>query len=212
MRPVTEIIVHCTATPPDWRGKQPFSLKVAEIRRWHVEERGWSDIGYHYLIDRPGTLAVGRPLDRVGAHVAGHNIGTIGICLLGGAGSAATDQFSDNYTPEQEAALRQLIAELKAKYPSIKKVSGHNEYAAKACPGFNVARWYAHKPPRAVVASTTMQASMGQVAAGTGAVASGVAALDGTAQVVALVIGGLVIALALWVMRERLVHWARGVR
>tara|TARA_R100000935_G_scaffold5325_1_gene12291 strand:+ start:41798 stop:42409 length:612 start_codon:yes stop_codon:yes gene_type:complete len=141
MRTLNEIIVHCTATQADWRDGQSTSAKVAEVKRWHLGN-GWSDIGYHYLIDRDGTVATGRPLGTVGAHVSGRNTGTIGISLFGGHGSAASDTFADNFTPAQDAALRKLLADLMAKY-SIKKVTGHNEYAAKACPGFKVSTWLA---------------------------------------------------------------------
>jgi N-acetyl-anhydromuramyl-L-alanine amidase AmpD len=141
MRPLKEIIIHATATRPDWWATRTTNQKVAEIRRWHVEERGWKNIGYHYLIDRDGKVVTGRPLDQEGAHVAGHNTGTIGISLFGGHGSAATDSFLDNFTKEQDAALRKLIAELTEHWGPM-KVSGHNQYAAKACPGFSVPAWF----------------------------------------------------------------------
>ena len=144
MRPINEIIVHCTATQPKWMEGRPIRDKVAEVRKWHVQDRGWKDIGYHFLIDRDGTLALGRPVDQVGAHTQGHNTGTIGVSLFGGFGSAATDKFSDNFTPEQDKALRALIETLSTLY-GIKKVSGHNEYAAKACPSFNVTKWLGKK-------------------------------------------------------------------
>jgi hypothetical protein len=146
MRPIDEIIVHCTATPNDWWSDKPTSAKVSEVRRWHVKERGWKDIGYHYLIDRDGTVAPGRPVDQVGAHVKDHNTGTIGIALFGGHGSAASDKFPENFTPEQDKALRKLVADLRKRFPTIRKVSGHNEYAAKACPGFNVDKWLTSTP------------------------------------------------------------------
>ena len=138
MRALTEIILHATATRPDWRDGQSTAAKVAEVRRWHVEDRGWRDIGYHYLIDRDGTLAPGRPLEQTGAHVIGRNTGTVGIALFGGHGSSARDLFDDNFTADQDRAVRKLIASLSSRFPSIRKVSGHNEYAAKACPGFKV--------------------------------------------------------------------------
>lgn len=146
MRPITEIIVHCTATAPDWWTGKSTSAKVAEIRRWHVEDRKWRDIGYHFLIDRDGTVATGRALDQVGAHVAGHNTGTIGISLFGGHGSNERDQFRRHFTPAQDAALRKLIADLRERFPAIMKVTGHNQYAAKACPGFSVPEWLARRP------------------------------------------------------------------
>jgi N-acetylmuramoyl-L-alanine amidase len=216
MRPLNEIIVHCTATRPNWMAGRHISEKVAEIRRWHVDERGWAAIGYHYLIDRDGTVAPGRPLEQVGAHTKGKNTGTIGIALMGGHGSAKNDPFEKNFTPEQAASLRDLIESLKAKYPGIKSVTGHNQYAAKACPGFHAPTWYANKPAPAErtspVQSTTVQASAVQIASGVGAAASGVAALDGTAQIVAMIFGGIVILAALWIMRERIRKWAEGDR
>lgn len=141
MRPLTEIIIHCTDTRPIWMQGLPTDAKVAEVRRWHTQERGWKDIGYHFLIDRDGTVARGRPLEQTGAHTKGHNTGTIGIALVGGHGGAANDDFHDNFTEEQDKALREQIAKLKTAYPSIRKVSGHNQYAAKACPTFSVPAW-----------------------------------------------------------------------
>jgi len=137
---VHEIIVHCTATRPEWYAGRSLEEKVAEIRRWHVSDRGWTDIGYHHLIDRNGEIAKGRAETVVGAHVSGHNRGTIGVSLLGGFGSSEDDDFSDNFTMSQDTALRALIADIQSR-TLIKKISGHNNYAAKACPGFNVNDW-----------------------------------------------------------------------
>lgn len=142
MRTIKGIIVHCTATRPEWWDGKRTSEKVAEIKRWHVQGNKWSDIGYHFLIDRDGTIAKGRALERIGAHVAGHNTGTIGVSLFGGHGSAETDRFDDNFTAEQDKALRGLLADLRGRFGNV-SVTGHNEYAAKACPGFNVGRWLA---------------------------------------------------------------------
>jgi N-acetylmuramoyl-L-alanine amidase len=146
VRPINEIIVHCTATRPEWMFERPTRDKVAEIRRWHVSDRKWRDIGYHFLIDRNGTLATGRPLEQVGAHVQGRNTGTIGVALIGGHGSAETDAFTQHFTPAQDAALRKLIADLRGRFGNV-PVTGHNQYAAKACPGFNVPKWSADQKP-----------------------------------------------------------------
>ncbi len=138
--PVTEIILHCADTRPDWMAGHPLAEKVAEIRRWHVQQRGWRDIGYHWVIDRDGNVAPGRPENEIGAHVEGRNSGTIGICLLGGYGAKADDPFEKNFTAAQAATARRLIAEIKCR-TAIQKVLGHNDYAAKACPGFRVEEW-----------------------------------------------------------------------
>jgi N-acetylmuramoyl-L-alanine amidase len=223
MRKIDEIIIHCTATRPDWWTGKSAAAKVKEITRWHLD-RGWSDIGYHYLIDRDGTVIAGRPLDRTGAHVKCHNTGTVGISLFGGFGGSAGDSFADNFTEDQERALLDLIAKLKSDHPSITKISGHNQYAAKACPCFSVPAWLkkAQSPkmkppvdtekPRALAQSKTLQASVVQGASAVGGAVAAFQALDGTAQIIAMT-GCVVIALlAMFILKERLKAWAAGWR
>jgi N-acetylmuramoyl-L-alanine amidase len=126
---INEIIAHCTATP---EGKD---YTVDDIRAWH-KLRGFSDIGYHYVIYRDGRVMVGRPIGQIGAHVEGHNTGTIGISYVGGV-SADGKMAKDTRTPAQRASLLWLTAQLCSKFP-IAKVTGHNQYANKACPSFDV--------------------------------------------------------------------------
>jgi len=205
---VETIFVHCSATRPEWMADRGFSDRVKEIRRWHLDKK-WADIGYHWIIDRDGSITQGRKEDVVGAHVANHNTGSIGICLIGGFGSSENDPFEKNYTAQQDHALRTLINDIKSRTP-IKRVRGHNEVAAKACPGFNVARWLARKTPaKGIAESTTLQASAVQIASGVGTGVSAVAMLDGHAQIVAVVFAVLVILAAAWVMRERIQRWAK---
>lgn len=209
--PVTEIFVHCSATRPDWMEGQSLDAKIREITRWH-RARGFGTIGYHHVIDRDGTVAKGRDESMVGAHVAGHNTGTLGICLIGGHGSGENDAFLENYTPEQEEALRKLIAEIKER-AQITKIRGHNEVAAKACPGFSVKRWLDRKPARPkLTESTTMQASAVQVMSGAAGGVTAIAALDGYAQIVALGLCAVVIAAGAWIMRERIARWVRDTQ
>lgn len=207
-KPVHTIFVHCSATRPEWFGGSSVNSKIEEITRWH-QAKGWSAIGYHWIIDRDGQVGKGRPETVVGAHVQNHNTGSIGICLIGGHGSSENDPFSKNFTPEQDRALRDLIDSIKTR-ADIKKVRGHNEVAAKACPGFNVARWYAKQTPKPpLVASSTIQASAVQVLSGAGGAAAAVGALDGYAQIVALVLCFIIVVAAAWIMRERIKRWAK---
>jgi len=141
MRAINEIVVHCTATRANWMIDKPAEDVVTELRRWHVEDNGWSDLGYHWVITRDGTVSAGRPEYRSGAHARGHNKNSIGVTLCGGRGGQEDDDFSDGFTPEQDKALRLLIKDLRAKYATIDRVAGHNEYAAKACPCFDVGEW-----------------------------------------------------------------------
>jgi len=140
-RKIDEIIIHATATNPSWMIDKDVSEVVAEIRRWHVDERKWSNIGYHFVIHRDGGVGSGRPLERSGAHVAGRNKTTIGVSLVGGRGGSADDKFEDHFTPEQDKALRELLERLQGQIDGIQKISGHNEYASKACPCFHVQQW-----------------------------------------------------------------------
>lgn len=126
---VKRIILHATATPPD------RDVTAAEIRRWHVEGNGWSDIGYHYVIRRDGTLEKGRPDNVPGAHVAGHNHDSLGVALAGGW------KGDCDYTAAQWATLAGLVRTLQVQHPDA-KVSGHRDYDdGKACPCFNAREW-----------------------------------------------------------------------
>jgi len=133
-RRIDKIILHCSATP---EGKD---YTVAQIRQWHLA-RGFSDVGYHYVIYRDGSVHRGRPETQVGAHTTGYNTHSIGICYIGGC--EATKNAKGDYppkdtrTPAQRAALIRLVAELRRQYPAA-TVHGHNEFANKACPSFNV--------------------------------------------------------------------------
>lgn len=128
MRNINEIIIHCSAT------KEGKHFTVEDIDRWH-KERGWKGIGYHYVIYLDGSIHKGRPDEEIGAHTVNHNKNSIGICYIGGLNSKGIS--ADTRTEEQKESLRNLIEELKQKYP-ITKVSGHYMYANKACPCFDV--------------------------------------------------------------------------
>jgi N-acetyl-anhydromuramyl-L-alanine amidase AmpD len=223
MRNIDTIIIHCTATRPNFLQGKSAKQKTAEVRRWHVSDRGWSDIGYHYLIDRDGTVTEGRPLDRTGAHAKGHNTGSVGISLFGGRGGNVSDQFEDNFTEDQNRALRELIAKLKAEHPIVKTI-GHNEVANKACPTFVVRDWLA-KAPAVVQApmvasqqrtrpaqSRTVQTTVVQGVSAAGGAVAALQALDGTAQIVVLVGCFAFGAMAMFILKERLRAWASGWR
>lgn len=145
MRYLDEIIVHCTATNPSWMADAPVEDIVKEVTRWHTDPkphgRGWSDCGYHFIISRNGEIGAARPLERIGAHCKGKNKGTVGVALCGGRGASANDKFEEHFTVEQDKALRTLIANLQKDYPDIDMITGHQDYAAKACPGFIIEEW-----------------------------------------------------------------------
>lgn len=128
MKKIDKIILHCSATP------EGRNVTVRDIDRWH-RERGFSQIGYHWVIYLDGSVHRGRPEEKPGAHVVGHNATSIGVCYIGGVD--ANMKAKDTRTPEQREALKKMVSELQERYPGA-TVHGHNEFAAKACPSFNV--------------------------------------------------------------------------
>lgn len=131
MRRIDKIIIHCSDTP---EGRH---VDVETVRQWHLQ-KGWDDIGYHYVIYLDGSVHDGRPLGQVGAHCKGHNAHSIGICYIGGCDN--TMKPKDTRTAKQEAALVKLIKDLKMVFPGA-SVHGHNEFSAKPCPCFDVQKW-----------------------------------------------------------------------
>lgn len=118
-----------------------MKVDASIIRKWHVEENGWRDIGYHFIILRDGTIQEGRPVDQVGAHCRGLNAHSIGICLVGGVDADNNAEF--NFTPDQARELRSLIEKLQSQIEHHVAVSGHRDHdSGKACPCFDVKRWF----------------------------------------------------------------------
>lgn len=133
MRKITEIIVHCSATP---EGRHHT---VGDIRAWH-KQRGFKDIGYHYVIYLDGSIHAGRSEAVVGAHCTGHNKCSIGVCYIGGM-TRDMKAAKDTRTEAQKKALVQLLKQLKKKYPGA-RIYGHRNFAAKACPSFDAKKEY----------------------------------------------------------------------
>tara|TARA_R100000353_G_scaffold121074_1_gene86129 strand:+ start:331 stop:747 length:417 start_codon:yes stop_codon:yes gene_type:complete len=135
MRDLNRIILHCAAT----REGKDFSVDT--IREWHVNGRGWSDIGYHWVIRLDGSIEVGRPLEKSGAHTKGHNKDSVGVCYIGGCD--ADGKPKDTMNPEQEKAWRMIVLSLRTLYGNHITIHGHNEFANKACPSFTVKEKFA---------------------------------------------------------------------
>jgi len=135
MRRVDKLIIHCSAT------REGQEISVETIKKWHVEDNGWSDIGYHFVIDLKGEVHEGRPVERTGAHTKGANYGSIGICYVGGCDEDLEPK--DTRTQEQKDALEDLLLQLKDHYPKA-VVYGHRDFSTKACPSFDAKSEYAH--------------------------------------------------------------------
>lgn len=145
-RKINKIIVHCSATP------EGEDYTVEQIRQNH-KAQGWSDIGYHYVICRDGSIHNGRDVDIQGAHCADGdgNIGSIGVCYIGGVEKRkagvpyAKLKPKDTRTLRQKAALIQLLEDLRVLYPEA-KIYGHMDFDrhGKACPSFDAKSEYSN--------------------------------------------------------------------
>lgn len=119
-----KIVIHCSDSPQG-RGDD-----AAEIHHWH-KQRGFDGVGYHKVILEDGTIQHGRPLYWQGAHVGGHNTGSIGICLIG----------VDSFTRQQYSALHYLLFKLSEKYGDVEIVGHRDLDPSKTCPNFDVKEW-----------------------------------------------------------------------
>jgi len=134
MRVIDLIVVHCSDSDI------PAHDNIETVREWHVKERGWRDIGYHYFISKDGILHPGRAEETAGAHVSGHNSRSIGICLSGRTG----------FTREQFESLEKLLKDICNRYALEKKdILAHNDLdPMKSCPNFDlhklIASWDWH--------------------------------------------------------------------
>ena len=125
MRKINKIIIHHSASLMK-------TTTFEDVKRWHLE-RGFSDIGYHWVIDRNGELWKGRPESKIGAHCKGHNRDSIGICVIG--------NFEiEEPTIAQRYTLKYIIYYLDSRYkvPSDFK---HSELAKTKCPGRSLLHW-----------------------------------------------------------------------
>lgn len=121
---INMIVIHCSDSPDDRH------VTAADIHRWHLD-RGWSGIGYHYVIERDGNLQRGRPEYWQGAHASPYNKNSLGVCLIG----------RSQFEPVQFAVLKALISDIRARYPRA-AIIAHNELnSKKSCPGFDLAAW-----------------------------------------------------------------------
>ena len=152
-RRIDFIVIHCTATP-EGQNKTVDQLR-AEHRR-----QGWSDIGYHYVVDLQGRVHLGRDVDISGSHVSGHNSNSIGVVYVGGLENkpgVKYDQLKakDTRTVAQKAALLSLLMDLRKLYPYA-KIQGHRDFSPdknhdgvisadefiKQCPSFDAKEEY----------------------------------------------------------------------
>jgi len=119
MRTIKHIVIHSTAT------KEGVDFDANDINNWHLQ-RGWSGIGYHYVVKLDGTIEKGRPDWKVGAHVKGFNRNSIGVVYVGGLSEELAPK--DTRTEEQKTSLSCLLYELKEKYPKA-EILGHRDFS-----------------------------------------------------------------------------------
>jgi N-acetylmuramoyl-L-alanine amidase len=148
------IVVHCSATRPS------ANITAQTVREWHIA-KGWEDIGYHFFIQRDGTIESGRHPNDMGAHVAGRNTDSVSLCMAGGLDEQGNsfNNRPDLFTPLQWESAKLLVAVLKRMYP-FAAVLGHRDLSPdgnndgkivpqewlKTCPGFDAGFELGTKP------------------------------------------------------------------
>lgn len=148
---VKNITIHCSAT------QNLPSITKDVIKKWHTD-KGWSDIGYHAVIETSGMIRFGRPPNKTGAHVFGHNKDNYGICLVGGVDSAGKSVM--NFNEKQLNSLNYLLTYLKHTHKlTDENIRGHRDWFKdtdndgvitrkewlKDCPCMDVRTWLSSK-------------------------------------------------------------------
>lgn len=129
MRKLTHIVIHCTATPAS------MDIGADRINEWHLT-KGWSGIGYHFVVKRDGTVEDGRPIERAGAHVKGFNAESIGVALVGGVSDADHTKSENNFPDVQIVEALRFVHNLRKEHNiPIENVMGHKEVIAQITHG-----------------------------------------------------------------------------
>ena len=126
MREINRIVIHHAASS--------LETTATEIRQWH-REKGWSDIGYHYVIEKDGVIQAGRPIDVIGAHAKGANTDSVGICIVGD-----NTREDRKWRPSQIDSANRLIGALRTVVGRSLSVHGHRDVGTTAtvCPGVEI--------------------------------------------------------------------------
>jgi N-acetylmuramoyl-L-alanine amidase len=123
---IKQFVVHHSASNPD-------TTSVRDIRKWHVEENGWDDVGYHRIITGVGMIEIGRDLTYDPAAQLGHNDGTFAVCVVG-------DNTKDEWRwrREQVHALLKLWVSMRVLYPSLEPFGHRDLVKGTECPGVDI--------------------------------------------------------------------------
>ncbi len=121
-RDIHTIFLHCSASDRLVDDDQSI------IKSWHLK-RGFSDIGYHFFINKNGNIQEGRSLESSPAAQKNHNKGTIAICCHGLKASKFTDA--------QMESVKSLCKAITDQYKNGLRIRGHKEVSAKSCPVFD---------------------------------------------------------------------------
>ena len=128
------IVVHCSKT------SETEDIGVNELRAQAIED-GWSDVGYHFVIKRDGTVEEGRGIDTVGGHLFGWDSVCLGICLIGDIGPNIGGESTTNYTEAQTRSLIELLVKLREKYVSAICSPFDFPGVTDSSPYFDVKEW-----------------------------------------------------------------------
>lgn len=143
-REIKYLVVHCTATP--------ITATIEAIKNYWKNNLGWKNNGYHYIIQRNGTVVNITPESQIANGVAGYNTNSIHMSYIGGVD--ANNKPIDNRTEAQKEAMFNLIMKLHNRYPSA-EIKGHRDFpkVVKACPSFDVKTWLQKYEPAVLQAA-----------------------------------------------------------
>ncbi|WP_052330052.1 peptidoglycan recognition protein family protein [Thermicanus aegyptius] len=123
-----ELHVHHTWRPDhsNFNGKNYLQLQE-DMKRYHIQTRGWSDIGQHVTLFPDGLFVTGRDFSKAPASIKWYNTGAFAVEMLGNF-----DIGHDTFGGKQKEAMLKLARFF---YDRGKYIRFHRENAPKTCPG-----------------------------------------------------------------------------
>ncbi|XP_048242634.1 peptidoglycan-recognition protein SC2-like isoform X2 [Haliotis rufescens] len=118
------------------------SERVRSYQNYHMNTRGWSDIGYSFLIGEDGNVYEGRGWDRIGAHTKGYNSVGLGFCMIGDFRNRVPNSAAIN-TVKALIACGVRLGRIQSSYT----LRGHRDMVHTDCPGtalYNLIRTWPH--------------------------------------------------------------------
>lgn len=148
-------VVHHTADRNTYSSQAEAMQMIRNDQAYHINTRGWCDIGYNFIVDKWGNIYEGRANSLtqpvIGVHAGGFNTGTVGVAMLGTYDDPPSGAVIDAvgrligfrlaaYGRDPQGTMQYTTgngenSRYKNTTVTLPRVMGHRDVAYTACPG-----------------------------------------------------------------------------